>query len=130
MSSPLELIFEQVPCRTGHHVVLIKFIGQLDESNVDEQSKRVYAFIEDNPLETHYIFELAGLEYMNSKSIGYLTDWYRKIANKAGQTKMASAQENILDILDTVGLTSIIEHHPSVDAARISIIGVSDEQVA
>jgi len=64
---------------------------------------------------------------MNSKSIGYLTDWYRRINNKSGSVKLANARENILDILETVGLTSIIEHHPTLDSATISIIGLDDE---
>lgn len=124
MASPIELIFEQVPTKTGHRIVMIRLIGQLDESNVDDQSKRIYNIIEDSPHETHYIFELSGLDYMNSKSIGYLTDWYRRITNKSGLIKLASAKENILDILDTVGLTSIIEHHPDIEGARIAIIGI------
>ena len=127
MTSPIELIFEKVPCKTGHQVVKVRLVGQLDESNVDDKAKQVYLFIEDNPDETHYIFELSDLEYMNSKSIGYLTDWYRKITNKAGLVKLAQAKENILDILDTVGLTSIIEHHSNMDSAMVAIVGLDEE---
>ena len=42
---------------------------------------------------------------MNSKSIGYLTDWYTKLSEKK-EIVIANARANILDILQVVGLTT------------------------
>ena len=117
MSTPVQIFVEDVQTNTGHQVKIIKIVGQLDESNIDEHSPKIYQVIEGTDARTHYIFNMEGLEYLNSKSIGYLTDWYRKVSEKEGLVKLASAKENILDILETVGLTSIIEHHGSVDDA-------------
>ena len=119
--SPVEIYISDLPY-DGGLIKLIQIQGQLDESNVDEKAKIVYALLEEVADGTNFIFDLYGLEYMNSKSIGYLTDWYNKILQKDGQIYLAQAQENILDILDTVGLTSIIEHHNSIEEAANAML--------
>ena len=79
-------------------VKVIHIVGQLDESNVDEQAKSIYQVIEANPQGLSLVFDVTGLEYMNSKSIGYLTDWYSKVSASGGKVVLAAPRENILDI--------------------------------
>ena len=59
---------------------------------------------------------------MNSKSIGYLTDWYTKLTEKKGGIIIANARPNILDILQVVGLTQLIQCVGSVDEAKLAIM--------
>lgn len=99
-------------------IKLLHFDGQLDESNVDEKAKEIYDVINNVPQSLFLIFDFAKLEYMNSKSIGYLTDWYSKLAEKKGGIVIASARPNILDILQVVGLTQLITCVPTVDEAK------------
>ncbi len=89
--------------------------GQLDESNVDEKAKEIYALIDANPAGLFVVFDFEGLEYMNSKSIGYLTDWYGKIFEAGGKVYIVKARENILDILQVVGLTQLIQSFGSLE---------------
>lgn len=100
---------------------LIVFKGQLDETNVDEKAKLIYAVIEKNPKNLLLIFDFSNLEYMNSKSIGYLTDWYGKVSEEGGKIVIAGARPNILDILEVVGLTQLINCYPSVDEAKLAL---------
>lgn len=100
---------------------LIHMVGQLDESNVDEKAKEVYAVIDAAPQNLNLIFDFAGLEYMNSKSIGYLTDWYSKVSAMGGKVVIASARENIIDILQVVGLTQLINIYATVDEAKLAV---------
>jgi anti-anti-sigma factor len=100
---------------------LIHVVGQLDESNVDDKAKEVYALIEANPQGLHIIFDFAGLEYMNSKSIGYLTDWYSKVSASGGKVVVAAARENIVDILQVVGLTQLVNMYASIDEAKLAM---------
>ena len=96
---------------------VVSFAGQLDETNVDEEAKKIYSLIDQ--MEVPYlILDFAGLDYMNSKSIGYLTDWYSKISAKNGKVVIAAPKPNILDILKVVGITQIIPIHESIDAAK------------
>jgi len=101
---------------------LIKFQGQLDESNVDEKAKIIYKLIEENPKNLFLIMDFSGLEYMNSKSIGYLTDWYGKISEGEGEIAVAAARPNVMDVLEVVGLTQLINFYDTVDEAKLAVL--------
>lgn len=103
-------------------VKLIRIVGQLDESNVDEQAKAIYQAIDAVPQGLSLIFDLTGLEYMNSKSIGYLTDWYSKVSAQGGKVVIAAARDNILDILQVVGLTQLVNAYPTLDEAKAAVL--------
>ncbi len=114
---------EDIPVTTGGLVAkLVKFQGQLDESNVDEKAKIIYALIEQNPQNLHLLFDFEELEYMNSKSIGYLTDWYGKVSEGKGKIVIAKTKSNILDILQVVGLVQLINCYPTLDEAKFALL--------
>lgn len=101
---------------------LVKFQGQLDESNVDEKAKIIYELIEQTPQNLYLLFDFEELEYMNSKSIGYLTDWYTKITEGGGKIVIAKTRSNILDILQVVGLTQLINCYATMDEAKFALL--------
>lgn len=103
-------------------VKIVKFSGQLDESNVDENAKTIYKLIEETPKNLCLVLDFAELEYMNSKSIGYLTDWYGRVTGKNGKIVIAKARENIMDILQVVGLTQLINCYPTLDEAKMAVM--------
>ncbi len=106
----------------GKVLKLIRIVGQLDESNVDEQAKTIYTLIESGIQGLSLIFDFTGLEYMNSKSIGYLTDWYSKVSTTGGKVVIAAARENILDILQVVGLTQLIPAYATLEEAKMAVL--------
>jgi len=106
---------------------LVKFQGQLDESNVDEKVKIIYSIIEQFPQNLYLLFDFEGLEYMNSKSIGYLTDWYGKISEGNGKIVIAKAKSNILDILQVVGLTQLVNCYNGIDEAKFALLQVDQK---
>ncbi|OGJ42983.1 hypothetical protein A3J23_03630 [Candidatus Peregrinibacteria bacterium RIFCSPLOWO2_02_FULL_48_14] len=121
--TPVQITIEDVSgAPAGKVVKLIHIVGQLDESNVDEQAKSIYQVIETNPQGLSLVFDVTGLEYMNSKSIGYLTDWYSKVSAAGGKVVLASPRENILDILQVVGLTQLVNAYPSLDEAKAAVM--------
>ncbi len=103
-------------------IKLLKFAGQLDESNVDDKAKEIYDIINATPLGLFLIFDFEKLEYMNSKSIGYLTDWYSKLSEKKGGILIANARPNITDILQVVGITQLVPCVGSVDEAKVAVM--------
>ncbi|MBN1494239.1 STAS domain-containing protein [Candidatus Peregrinibacteria bacterium] len=122
MATPASITIEDVESTTqGVVVKLVKFSGQLDESNVDEKAQQIYQLIESNPTNLNLIFDFEELEYMNSKSIGYLTDWYGKVYENGGKIVIAKTRPNILDILQVVGLTQLIKTYPTIDEAKFAI---------
>ncbi len=121
--TPIELIISDVALEGSDKTVKqVAFIGQLDESNVDDQAKKVYELLEALPEKSALIFDFAGLEYMNSRSIGYLTDWYSKMTEKGGKLVITQVRDNIEDILKVVGLTQIIEFYISTEEAKLALV--------
>lgn len=104
---------------------LITIVGQLDESNVDEKAQEIYALITANPQGLHLIFDFGGLEYMNSKSIGYLTDWFGKVTETQGKIAIVKAKPNIIDILEVIGLTQLIPMFASLDEAKFTLFAAN-----
>lgn len=100
---------------------IVNIEGQLDESNVDNKIQEIYHAIENAPHGLNLIFNLEKLVYLNSKSIGYLTDLYGKISENGGKVMIASAKPNITDILQVVGLTQLIPMYGSLDEVKIQI---------
>lgn len=121
--TPVQITIEDVPnASDGKTLKIVKIVGQLDESNVDEQAKSIYALIESCPKDLYIVFDLSGLEYMNSKSIGYMTDWYSKVSATGGKVALAAPRDNILDILQVVGLTQLVNTYPSLDEAKLAVL--------
>lgn len=102
-------------------VKIVHISGQLDESNVDEKIKEIYTVVDANPKNLHLIFDFSSLDYMNSKSIGYLIDLYGKLTENGGKVLIAGAKTNIMDILQVVGLTQLIQSFDTVKAAAESL---------
>lgn len=107
------------------HIKLITINGQLDESNVDEKAQEIYGIISQNPQGLFMIFDFGKLEYMNSKSIGYLTDWYGKVTQGNGKIVIAQAKQNISDILQVVGLTQLIPIYNNIDEAKFAVLNTT-----
>lgn len=99
-------------------IKVITLEGQLDESNIDEFAPKVYQLIEEQPEATNYIFDIENLTYMNSKSIGYISDWYSKIIGKQGKLIIAKPASNIKDILNVVGLDKVIPLTQTLEEAK------------
>jgi stage II sporulation protein AA (anti-sigma F factor antagonist) len=95
---------------------LVAFAGQLDETNIEEQAKKIYQIMEGDV--KNLVFDFSELTYLNSKSIGYIADWQQKVSQKNGKLIIVGAKENIFDILDVVGLTNIITIVDTVEDAK------------
>ena len=121
--TPIELTIADINLEGSDKVVKqVAFVGQLDESNVDEQAKKIYELLDAMPDKSALIFDFEGLEYMNSRSIGYLTDWYSKMTEKGGKLVIVKARDNIEDILKVVGLTQIIDFYLTTEEAKLALV--------
>ena len=117
-----DITFSMDPLDRDRTVVVLSFSGQLDEMTGDEIFARLSDFLEEKKEENFFIFRLSDLEYINSKSIGHLIDSYRKISGRGGKLVFCEVPENILDILDLVGVTRVIDIAGSLEAAKVSLL--------
>jgi anti-anti-sigma factor len=98
-------------------IVVLTVEGQLDESNVDNFAPKVYTKIEENT-DASFIIDLEKVSYMNSKSIGYISDWYSKISAHGNKVVIAKAASNIKDVLNVVGLDKVIPMAQTMEEAK------------
>ncbi|MBU1446577.1 STAS domain-containing protein [Patescibacteria group bacterium] len=127
MATSITVTIEDVETQDPEMTVkIVKFVGQLDESNVDEKAQIVYGLISQYPKNLNLILDFDGLEYMNSKSIGYLTDWYGKVFESNGKIIIAKIKPNILDILQVVGLTQLIKTFPTMEEAKFAVLNKTE----
>lgn len=105
----------------GRSTRLIKIAGELDETNVVEQMEKIYEIMKEVPSNLDIIFDFQELRYLNSKSIGYLTDIYGKLSVNNGKVVIFGARPNVLDTLQVVGLTQLINMFDSLDQAKAGI---------
>ncbi|PKL36851.1 hypothetical protein CVV38_03070 [Candidatus Peregrinibacteria bacterium HGW-Peregrinibacteria-1] len=105
----------------SNNLKVIQIDGQLDESNVDEKITTIYQDLETSQPGTNYILDFTNLNYINSKTIGYLTDIYGKITQNGGKIVIAGAKPNITDILQVVGLTQLLETYATFEDAKTAM---------
>ena len=123
------IIIEDYQIPNSENIIKIANVsGQLDESNVDEKIQEIYKVIEQIPVGLKMILNFANLDYMNSKSIGYVTDVFGKITKGSGLVVIANAKANITDILQVVGLTQLIKNFDSLDEAKTYLAGTTAAQ--
>lgn len=106
------------------NVTVVALFGQLDEATSDVTFQKVHEYVDSHADEKYFIFDLRELEYLNSKSIGYVIDFYRKLNERGGSIVLSRAGENVLDILDLVGVTRVIQHTYSIDEAKLAILDI------
>lgn len=103
-------------------VLEVLISGQLDEASVDKIAQQFYAAIDNTIDGTGFLIDLKELDFINSKGIGYFLDFFRKISEKKGKMVIANPSENVLDILEVVGVTRVLEVYFTADEAKLALI--------
>ena len=87
--------------------MIFEFTGELDETNADKTFTNIYEQIGDFS-DKNIIFNLTGLKYLNSKSIGYIADVFSNLEENDGKMYISNCDEGVKDVLELVGITTII----------------------
>jgi len=98
-------------------ITVFEFSGELDETNADKTFTSLYNDIGDFT-DKKIVFNLAGLKYLNSKSIGYIADVFSNIEDNDGQMYISNCDEGVKDVLELVGITTFI---PTVDTVEDAV---------
>jgi len=98
-------------------ILIFTFNWELDETNADKTFKSIYEQIGDFA-NKKIIFNMSGLKYLNSKSIGYIADVYSNIEDNEWKMYISNCDEAVKDVLELVGITTII---PTVDTEEEAI---------
>lgn len=98
---------------------LLTLVGQIDESNLAEFEAVVAPLVVDAA--TYLVFDLAKLEFINSKVIGFLAGTHSQLAEKEKVMVFIKANPHIFDIIELVGLTQIVPTFETEEAAIAAI---------
>jgi anti-anti-sigma factor len=109
----METLIETTKRQEGS-VMIFDFAGELDETNADNTFTEIYEQIGDFS-DKNILFNLAGLKYLNSKSIGYIADVFSNLEDNDGLMYISNCDEGVKDVLELVGITTII---PTVDTEK------------
>ena len=102
MNTPID-----IKKKSAGTIEIFEFHGELDETNADKTFTAIYNTIGDFTGKK-VIFNLVGLKYLNSKSIGYIADIFSNIEDGNGQMYITDMTDEVKDTLELVGITSII----------------------
>jgi anti-anti-sigma factor len=117
MESKIELTCEAVKGRNDAEV--IRFAGDLDATNVQTVLEKVSTLFNEGKV--HIVADFAKLRYVNSTGLGILLHLNKSAREKSGRFKIANVNENVFEIVEIIGATSILEIYDTVDEAIASL---------
>jgi anti-anti-sigma factor len=97
----------EVKNKQAGDINIFEFHGELDETNADKTFTTIYNAIGDFTGKK-ILFNLVGLKYLNSKSIGYIADIFSNIEDGGGKMCITNMGEEVKDTLELVGITTIV----------------------
>ncbi len=103
------------------HIKVIYMAGEIDGDGVENFKKQLNDIFQANADVRYFIFHLRKLDFINSMVIGYLADLYSQMAKNGQKMILSEGNSHILDILDLVGFTNLVEHFDSLRDAISSI---------
>jgi anti-anti-sigma factor len=113
MESHIELSFEDI--RGKPNAKLIRFIGDLDATNIETVLEKVCNLINEGI--SNIIADFKQLRYVNSTGLGILLHFSKTAREKDGCFKIANINENVYEIIEIIGATTLLEIYDDLDEA-------------
>jgi anti-anti-sigma factor len=105
MESQIELQFEDIQGKPN--AKLVRFIGDLDATNVETVIEKTFNLLNDGYV--NIIADFEKLRYVNSTGLGILLHFSKSAKEKGGSFKIANVNENVYEIIEIIGATSLLE---------------------
>ena len=117
METHIELEYEDLKGLSNARI--IKFIGDLDATNVEFVLEKVCALLGDGFV--HLVADFQKLRYVNSTGLGVLLHFNKSAREKGGSFKIANINENVFEIIEIIGATSLLEIYDDLNEAVASL---------
>ena len=98
---------------------LVKFVGDLDATNVESTLDQVTKLIRDGFVQL--VADFHNLRYVNSTGLGILLHFTKAAKENGGCFKIASVNENVYEIIEIIGANTLLDIHTNVDEAVASL---------
>jgi anti-sigma B factor antagonist len=113
MESQIDLEYEEIK---GHsNTKMVRFIGDLDATNVETVLEKVCNLFNDGFI--NIIADFKKLRYVNSTGLGILLHFSKSAKEKGGSFKIANVNENVYEIIEIIGATTLLEIFDEIDDA-------------
>lgn len=99
----------------GRKVILAELNGKLDMISNSLVGEKIWPVIEGGNI--YLLFDLKKLNYIDSAGIYSILQCYTRVKEKKGYLKLARLDENIGEILSSVGVTKIIPTFETLEEA-------------
>ena len=113
MESQIDLVYEDI--RGKDNAKLIRFIGDLDATNVETVLEKVCSLFSEGII--NLIADFKKLRYVNSTGLGILLHFSKSAKEKGGSFKIANINENVYEIIEIIGATSLLEIYDELEEA-------------
>ena len=113
MDSQIKLEFEDVKDRND--AKLVRFIGDLDATNVEAVLEKIFALLCDGYV--NIVADFSKLRYVNSTGLGILLHFSKSAQEKGGSFKIANVNENVYEIIEIIGAMSLLEIYDDLGEA-------------
>ncbi len=113
----LELSFTEIEKLENTQIVAFK--GDLDATNVEEVVESIFARMKSETAQL--VADFSELRYVNSTGLGILLHFSKSAKEKDGFFKICNVNENVFEIIDIIGATTLLEIFDTVDDAIASV---------
>jgi anti-anti-sigma factor len=117
MESQINLEFEDL--KGFSNAKKVKFVGDLDATNVEFVLDKICTMMNDGFV--NIVADFQKLRYVNSTGLGVLLHFNKSAKEKNGSFKIANVNENVYEIIEIIGATSLLEIYDDIDEAVESL---------
>ncbi|MBK5914197.1 STAS domain-containing protein [Rhodocyclus purpureus] len=98
---------------------IVAVTGKLDAVSAADYEKTVRQLIADG--KTRFVVDFAELSYISSAGLRVLLSTAKQLKPVGGEVRFANLQDNVREVFEMTGFSSILGIHPSVDAALVGM---------
>ena len=95
---------------------IVALSGRLDTTNYGDLEKRLFELIDNNEIEI--IVDCSNLEYVSSSGLRIFLMGLKKINSAKGRFVLCGLQDNIKEIFEISGFSTVFEIFDSIDEAE------------
>jgi anti-sigma B factor antagonist len=99
-------------------VTILELVGRLDTTNYNVLETKIIDLIDSNVV--NILIDCSKLDYVSSSGLRILLMALKKISSAKGKFVLCNLQENIAEIFEISGFTSIFEIYPGQEEALTS----------
>jgi anti-sigma B factor antagonist len=99
-------------------VCVIGLRGDIDAAAVDQLASTLASAVGAGPPDGRVIVDLAGANFLDSRSIGVLADWQTRLRAAGGRLALVGTRPEVVRLFEMIGLAEAFEFYADVDQAR------------